>query len=151
MSRANTMLSQWIGLNPKQAMLCKGLVVLSSTKHIYNDVETSESRHLITANNIWVEFTSTIRARLNHIKAKANWWTYRDAVQLVPKAIVEQSILLALLPDWEHLGSSKAVTLDKLHLVHRGSGSYTLPPLHIPRLIPTGRYGPLPNQREMAR
>jgi hypothetical protein len=61
----------------------------------------------ITANNIWVEFNSTIRARLNHIKAKANWWTYRDAVQLVPKAIakqnledieVEQSILLALLP-----------------------------------------------------
>jgi hypothetical protein len=35
---------------------------------------------VITANNIWVEFTSTIRARLNYIKAKANWWTYRDAV-----------------------------------------------------------------------
>jgi hypothetical protein len=33
---------------------------------------------LIIANNIWVEFTSTIRARRNHIKAKANWWTYRD-------------------------------------------------------------------------
>jgi hypothetical protein len=63
---------------------------------------------MITANNIWVEFTSTIRAKLNHIKAKANWWTYRDAVQLVPKAIakqnlenieIEQSILFALLPD----------------------------------------------------
>jgi hypothetical protein len=69
---------------------------------------------MITAKNIWVEFTSTIRAKLNYIKAKANWWTYRDAVQLVSKAIaeqnledieVEQSILLALLPDWEHLGS----------------------------------------------
>jgi hypothetical protein len=55
-----------------------------------------------------MEFTSTIRARLNHIKAKANWWTYKDAMQLVPKTIakqnledieVEQSILLALLPD----------------------------------------------------
>jgi hypothetical protein len=69
---------------------------------------------MITANNIWVEFTSTIRARLNYIKAKANWWTYRDAVRLAPKAVaeqnledieVEQSILLTLLPDWEHLGS----------------------------------------------
>jgi hypothetical protein len=30
---------------------------------------------VITANSIWVEFTSTIRARVNHIKAKANWWT----------------------------------------------------------------------------
>jgi hypothetical protein len=65
---------------------------------------------VVTANNIWVEFTSTIRARLNHIKAKASWWTYRDAVRLVPKTVaeknledivVEQSILLALLPDWE--------------------------------------------------
>jgi hypothetical protein len=28
---------------------------------------------VVTANNIWVEFTSTIRARLNHIKAKASW------------------------------------------------------------------------------
>jgi hypothetical protein len=70
---------------------------------------------VITANNIWVEFTSTIRARLNHIKAKANWWTYSDAVRLVPKTIaeqnlddieVEQSILLTLLPDWECPGTS---------------------------------------------
>jgi hypothetical protein len=28
---------------------------------------------VVTANNIWVEFTSTIRAKLNHIKAKASW------------------------------------------------------------------------------
>jgi hypothetical protein len=108
---------------------------------------------MITANNIWVEFTSTIRARLNHIKGKANWWTYRDAVQLVPKVItkqnledieVEQTILLALLPNWEHLGSCCVVMLDKLGslcygdtIVHKGSGSYTLPQ-HIPCLIPTG-------------
>jgi hypothetical protein len=62
----------------------------------------------VTANNIWVEFTQTLRARLSHIKAKANWWTYRDKVLMVPKAItdqnlgkikVEQSVLLALFPD----------------------------------------------------
>jgi hypothetical protein len=35
---------------------------------------------VVIANNIWVEFTSTIRAKLNHIKAKASWWTYRNAV-----------------------------------------------------------------------
>jgi hypothetical protein len=35
---------------------------------------------VVTANNIWVEFTQTLRARLSHIKAKANWWTYRDEV-----------------------------------------------------------------------
>jgi hypothetical protein len=62
----------------------------------------------VTANNIWVEFTQMLKARLNHIKAKANWWTYRDMVQMVPEAIadqnlekieVEQSVLLALFPD----------------------------------------------------
>jgi hypothetical protein len=28
---------------------------------------------VITANNIWIEFTSAIKARLNHTKAKADW------------------------------------------------------------------------------
>jgi hypothetical protein len=28
---------------------------------------------IIIANNIWLEFISTLWARLNHIKAKANW------------------------------------------------------------------------------
>jgi hypothetical protein len=101
---------------------------------------------VITANNIWIEFSSTIRARLNHIKAKANWWNYRDAVQSVPKTItkqnledikVEKSILLTLLPNWEHLGTGQVVTLDKLDslwhsdiIVYRGSGSYILPPTY---------------------
>jgi hypothetical protein len=44
----------------------------------------------VTANNIWVEFTQTLQARLSHIKAKANWWTYRDKVQMVSKAIADQ-------------------------------------------------------------
>jgi hypothetical protein len=111
---------------------------------------------MITANNIWVEFTSTIRARLNHIKAKANWWTYKDAVQLVPKAIVKQnledievkqSILLALLPDWERPGSGQAVMLDKLERLCHSDTIVQLPlPPTYPLLIPTGRYGPLPNQ-----
>jgi hypothetical protein len=120
-----------------------------ATFHIWKDrCNVLYSRDImpsvITANNIWVEFTSTVRARLNHIKAKANWWTYRDAVRLVPKTItkqnledieIEQSLLLALLPDWEHSGTGRAVTLDKqgslCHgdiIVHKGSGSYTLPP-----------------------
>jgi hypothetical protein len=42
-------------------------------------------------------------ARVNHIKAKAKWWNYRDKVRLVPKTVTtqhledieeEQSILL---------------------------------------------------------
>jgi hypothetical protein len=33
---------------------------------------------VIVANEIWVEFTNTIKARINHIKAKATWWSYRD-------------------------------------------------------------------------
>jgi hypothetical protein len=47
---------------------------------------------LLSQSNIWVEFTSIIRARLNHIKAKYNWWTYRDAAQLVPKTITKQNL-----------------------------------------------------------
>jgi hypothetical protein len=38
---------------------------------------------VVTANNIWMEFTQTLQARLSHIKAKANWWTYRDEVRIV--------------------------------------------------------------------
>jgi hypothetical protein len=67
---------------------------------------------IIKANNIWLEFTSTLWARLNHIKAKANnnWWVYRDKVRLVPKTIasqklediaIEQTALLSLFLEWE--------------------------------------------------
>jgi hypothetical protein len=67
-------------------------------------------------------------------------------VRLVPKTVtkknledivVEQSILLTLLPDWEHPGSSQVVTLDKLsslchsdHKVCRGNRGYILPPIY---------------------
>jgi hypothetical protein len=67
-------------------------------------------------------------------------------VRLVPKTVakknlenivVEQSILLALLPDWERLGSGRVVTLDKLgslchsdHKVSRSNRGYTLPPTY---------------------
>jgi hypothetical protein len=72
------------------------------------------------SDNIWVEFTSAIKARHNHTKAKPNWWTYRDVVQLVPKTVAEQTLenimaeqktLLALLPEWERPGSGKALLL----------------------------------------
>jgi hypothetical protein len=65
---------------------------------------------IIIANNIWLEFTSTLRARLNHIKAKANCWVYRDKVRLVPKTIAsqklediaaEQTALFSLFLKWE--------------------------------------------------
>jgi hypothetical protein len=35
---------------------------------------------VIIANNIWIEFTSAIKARLNHSKAKADWWVYKDCM-----------------------------------------------------------------------
>jgi hypothetical protein len=62
---------------------------------------------VVAANKIWVEF---IMAHINHIKAKAIWWSYQDKVWLVPKAVAtlyleeieaEQSILLALLLEWD--------------------------------------------------
>jgi hypothetical protein len=56
-------------------------------QHLYRGEITPT---VVTANNIWVEFTQRLRARLSHIKAKANWWTYRDEVQMVPKAIADQ-------------------------------------------------------------
>jgi hypothetical protein len=42
---------------------------------------------VIPANNIWIEFTSANNSRLNHTKAKADWWVYRDCVRLVPKQV----------------------------------------------------------------
>jgi hypothetical protein len=117
-----------------------------ATFYIWKDGSKDIMLSVIIANNIWVEFTSTIRARLNHIKSKANKWTYRDAMHLVPKTItkqnledieIDQSILLTLLPDWERPGTGQAVMLDKLGslcygntIVHKGSGSYTLPPTY---------------------
>jgi hypothetical protein len=83
-------------------------------------------------------------ARINHIKAKATWWSYQYEVWLVPKAVATlhleeieagQSILLALLLEWRGMsGTGKAVDMDKLYslypsdLVLRGEYSYNLPP-----------------------
>jgi hypothetical protein len=61
----------------------------------------------VTANNIWVGFTQTLRAKLSNIKAKANWWTYGEEVSMdktiadqnLEKIEAEQSILLILFPD----------------------------------------------------
>jgi hypothetical protein len=59
-----------------------------------------------------MEFISTIKAKFNHIKAKADWWVYRDCMQLVPKQVAaqnladigkEQAILSSLLLEWECL------------------------------------------------
>jgi hypothetical protein len=47
---------------------------------------------VITANEIWVEFTNSIMACINHIKAKAIWWSYWDKVRLVPKAVATQHL-----------------------------------------------------------
>jgi hypothetical protein len=94
---------------------------------------------------IWVEFTNTIKARISHIKAKAKWWEYRDEVRLVPKDVAtqhledieeEQSILLALLLEWECLVPNKAVDMHRLYSlcpsdsVLKGGHSYNLPPIH---------------------
>ena len=38
----------------------------------------------VVANEVRIEFTHTIMARVKHIKSKANWWRYWDEVQLVP-------------------------------------------------------------------
>jgi hypothetical protein len=97
------------------------------------------------ANNIWAEFTQTLQARLSYIKAKANWWTYRDEVQMVPKAIadqnlgkieVEQSVLLALFSDWKCPRSGTPVSLEMLNNlspykdnVHGRGQGYSLPPI----------------------
>jgi hypothetical protein len=67
----------------------KGNSIIEMAKHTLNDITTYhiwkyrckvlyEGANaiiptIIIANNIWLEFTSTLWARLNHIKAKANW------------------------------------------------------------------------------
>jgi hypothetical protein len=80
---------------------------------------------IIIANNIWLESTSTLRARLNHIKAKANWWVYRDEVRLVPKTITSQKLedivakqtaLLSLFLKWEYPRPFKGYSS---YLVHK--------------------------------
>jgi hypothetical protein len=83
-------------------------------------------------------------ARVNHIKAKAKWWNYGDKVWLVPKTVAtqhleeieeEQSILLALLLEWECPVTSKAVDINKLYSlcpsdsILRGENGYNLPPI----------------------
>jgi hypothetical protein len=69
-------------------------------------------------------FTQMLQARLSHIKAKANWWTYKDKVRIAPKAIadqnlekieVEQSVLLALFQDWECPRAGTPVSLEMLN------------------------------------
>jgi hypothetical protein len=114
-------------------------------RYMYNILYRGEiTPTVVTANNIWVEFTQMLRARLSHIKAKTNWWTYRDKVQMVPKAIanqylgkikVEQSVLLALFSDWEHPRPGTPVSLETLNNlspykdnVHRRGQGYNLPP-----------------------
>jgi hypothetical protein len=49
---------------------------------IYNNTVWLTRRYINFSScfSIWLEFISTLRARLNHIKAKANWWVYRDEV-----------------------------------------------------------------------
>ena len=99
----------------------------------------------VVANEVWIEFTHTIMARVNHIKSKANWWRYRDEVQLVPNEVAtqhleeieeEQSILLALLLEWERPASSKVVDMNTLYSlcpldsVLKGEPGYNLPPIH---------------------
>jgi hypothetical protein len=119
---------------------------------------------VVTANNIWVEFTQTLKVRLSHIKAKANWWTYRDIVQMVPKAIdqnlekieVEQSVLLALFPDWECPRSGIPVSLETLnsclHTMTMSTGAgRVIAYLPLSRhLTPTGKYGHPTSQRGWA-
>jgi hypothetical protein len=62
----------------------------------------------VIANEIWKEFTSSIWAHINHIKAKALWWIARDEMRMVPNKVAtqnrrgietEKAFLLALLLD----------------------------------------------------
>jgi hypothetical protein len=110
----------------EEALFFKGSETLEIAKHTLNDItmyyiwkyrcnilydgDEKVTLAAVTANNIWVEFTTTIKARLNHIKAKADWWVYRDFMQLVPKQVAaqnladirkEQAILSSLLLEWE--------------------------------------------------
>jgi hypothetical protein len=110
----------------KEAFFFKGSDMLEVAKCTFNDIATYHiwkyrysilydgnkkiTLAVITANNIWIKFTSAIKARLNHTKAKADWWVYRDCMQLVPKQVAtqkladfgkEQAILSSLLLEWE--------------------------------------------------
>jgi hypothetical protein len=81
-------------------------------KQLRNFTEANWQNDGMQTNNFftWLEFTSILWAKLNHIKAKANWWVYRDEMQLVPKTIAsqklediaaEQTTLLNLFLEWE--------------------------------------------------
>ncbi len=63
----------------------------------------------VTANNIWVEFESSILARIKHYSSKRSWWSAREYANLVPRELANQNIvgieaecntLAALLPFW---------------------------------------------------
>ena len=140
----------------KKAFFFKGTNTLETAKRTLNDIVTYsiwryrckvlyEGREhiipsVVTANNIWLEFTSTIMAILNHIKAKANWWVYRDSVQLVSKQVAtqnqkdigrEQAILSSLLLDWERPkpGSFLVEHIPtNLNIVPRSGHGNSLPP-----------------------
>jgi hypothetical protein len=96
---------------------------------------------IITANNIWIEFTSAIKARLNYTKAKADWWVYRDCMRLVPKQVAtqkladirkEQAILSSLLLEWEcpRPGTALAGYIPLIaQIVPRSEHGYSLPPV----------------------
>ena len=144
----------------KKAFFFKGTNTLETAKRTLNDIVTYsiwryrckvlyEGREhiipsVVTANNIWLEFTSTIMARLNYIKAKANWWVYRDSVQLVPKQAAiqnlkdigrEQAILSSLLLDWERPkpGSFLVEHIPtNLNIVPRSGHGNSLPPTFFP-------------------
>ena len=100
---------------------------------------------MVVANEVWIESTHTIMARVKHIKSKANWWRYRDEVRLILNKVAvqhleeieeEQSTLLALLLEWERPASGKVVDMNTLYnlcpsdSVRRGEPGYNLPPIH---------------------
>ena len=149
------------------------------TYHIWKDrcnalYKGDSTPPMVVANEVWTEFTHTIMARVNHIKSKANWWRYRDEVRLVPNEVAtqhleeieeEQSILLALLLEWERPVPGKVVDMKTLYSlcpsdsVLRGEPGYNLPPIHFtydpkwkirttPK--PTGRGTPDAAQGEVA-
>jgi hypothetical protein len=71
----------------KSCFFCKGDNVLEIAKRTLSDIATyhiwkgrcsrsyegKTTPSVVTANKIWVEFTNSIMARINHIKAKATW------------------------------------------------------------------------------
>jgi hypothetical protein len=141
----------------KETFFFKGSDTLEVAKHTLNNIATYHiwkyqcsilydgnekiTLAVITANNIWIEFTSAIKARLNHIKAKADWWVYRDCMQLVPKQVAtqkladigkEQAILSSLLLEWEcpRPGTALAGYIPPIAQIVPGSKhGYSLPPV----------------------